>query len=166
MAKSRLVAKVNFELDAFETAIEAALEKVAKDEPVNQDLRQKIMNGSKGAFEAIDALKKHMENLERRENNPKLGDRLRNLKNVFKDKAQLSQDRKKVRDGIADMQAQFVKLRGEMVTALEDFQEYETVVLRQPLQGPKKTPPPVPPRPAQGIAAINPKAPLNKPFSK
>src|SRR5689334_6621496 len=108
MAKSRLVAKVNFELDAFETAIEAALEKVAKDEPVNQDLRQKIMNGSKGAFEAIDALKKHMENLERRENNPKLGDRLRNLKNVFKDKAQLSQDRKKVRDGIADMQAQFV----------------------------------------------------------
>ena len=97
MAKTQLVGAVVNAIKALLAEFAIYNEAAASGEGIENIDLKKMTDAYAAARAALNALGTHLDNLHRRENNPKLGDRLRNLKNVFKDKAQLAAARQAAR---------------------------------------------------------------------
>jgi hypothetical protein len=61
---------------------------------VNPEAGPTLQKHNDALTAAVAAMETHFQNLARRESNPTVGDKLRNLKNVFKDKSALAAQRK------------------------------------------------------------------------
>jgi hypothetical protein len=123
------MAKTQF-IGAVDTAIKALLAEFAvfnaaveKEEGIENIDLKKMVACYTTANAAMKALGAHLDNLYRRENNPKLTDRLRNLKNVFKDKAQLSAARQAARVKFGLME--------QLMESLQEDMQYAVKVVNQ-----------------------------------
>ncbi len=105
MAKSRLMAAVRTHRTELENELDGFIRKCHLGD-VSLDDTSRLMRKLLEFEKAIDDMDAHMQNLHRRENNPKVADRLRNLKNIFKDKQTLSNERTMV-------EAQFGRVKHE-----------------------------------------------------
>lgn len=109
MAKTALYAKIKSDLKALKATYNDMNDRIRCQMDVGEPLRAKL---AKQWFELATAtadMTAHLDNLKRREEKPTVTDKLRNLKNIFKDKAQLSAAR-------ADIQAKFEKLKPKIET--------------------------------------------------
>ena len=129
MAKTRLLNAVSANFASLEHALGEVKDRMDKYEPVTGQDRVRIQETFNATMAAVRAMRAHLADLERRENNPKVTDRLRNLKNVFKDKAELSRKRQEVRDVFAKIEAEIKVAQGQVIDALEGIQ-FETVRLK------------------------------------
>ncbi len=94
MAKTKLLIKVIGELEKLKDIVKHASATMHAGDRVDPVHLKALLDGQYTTLSvAISALDLHFQDLHRRENTPKVTDRLRNLKNVFKDKAALSRQR-------------------------------------------------------------------------
>jgi ribosomal protein S15P/S13E len=99
MAKTKLIIKIGDELDKYKAIFKQAKETINQGKYVDPDATQHALDTQYAVVNAaIHALEEHFKDLHRREGNPKVTDRLRNLKNVFKDKAALANNRRIAED--------------------------------------------------------------------
>ena len=105
MAKTKLMERLNLALGALEGEIEAAQDETkGRLQPVGPETEKRLKQRFEEAEAAAQILQTHLDNLKRREAEPTVKDRIRNLKNVFKDQAELKKRRQEFRDRLAAMQ--------------------------------------------------------------
>jgi DNA repair ATPase RecN len=98
MAKTKLIGAVESAMRDLAAQMDLIDNSFRNFEGIDDSDLNKLSTRYEAAKTAMNALGTHLDNLHRRENNPKLGDRLRNLKNVFKDQQDLSAKRKAIKE--------------------------------------------------------------------
>ncbi len=118
MAKSKLAIQVELRLRELKTT----LKDVEKELEADRHLTPRIKNQMEDQFiafaKASDDLNKHLAKLKEREGGKSVPDRLRNLKNVFKNKEALSQKREQTRHQYEDLEKKIQKYKAGVIAAV------------------------------------------------
>lgn len=114
MAKSALLNAAKAAMKALKTEVQVVDKKFEDFEDIANSDVQKLQARYDAADKAVKELATHMENLEKRENDPKVADRIKNLKNLFKNKAELASRRKNTRDKLKTMQTKLKSINGQI----------------------------------------------------
>lgn len=112
MAKTKLMEKLNIALSALEGELEAGQSECGgKLQPLSKEREGQVKKRFDEVKAAAQLLRAHLDNLKRRETEPTVKDRIRNLKNVFKDQNELKRKRQDFRDRLAQMEQDLEKQR-------------------------------------------------------
>ena len=114
MAKSALLNAAKAAMKALKTEVQVVDKKFEDFEDIANSDVQKLQARYDAADKAVKELATHMENLEKRENDPKVADRIKNLKNLFQNKAELASRRKNTRDKLKTMQTKLKSINGQI----------------------------------------------------
>jgi len=128
MAKTKLWLDLNRALDNLDATLGDVLQKMQCNMMVGEAQRKQLGEQYFALSSAAGAMTTHLGNLERRETSPTVGDRLRNLKNVLKDKEELKQQRKAIRQYFANMKDRIDKLKSQASQALNDIGTHDILV--------------------------------------
>jgi hypothetical protein len=94
MAKSKLMAAVASALDTVEERLQMIKAQIKSGQNIDTSWLPVLQRDLADLDAATGAMETHFKNLAKRENNPSAAEKLKNLKNLFKDKAALAAQRK------------------------------------------------------------------------
>jgi hypothetical protein len=110
MAKSKLSIQLHQALANVKTDLAIIKKTLESDRPLTREQFDHFGKQWDALSRASGAMAHHLENLERREQTPTAADRLRNLKNVFKNKEELKQQRAVTRQWYKNLDAKISQL--------------------------------------------------------
>lgn len=120
MAKSKLSIQLSQALSNVKTTLAGIQKTMEKDKKVKPEEVDKLGNQWDALARASSAMSRHLESLRQRETSPNVPDRLRNLKNIFKNKEELKQQRAVTRQWYENVEKKISKLWAESRQAVHD----------------------------------------------
>jgi hypothetical protein len=110
MAKSKLSIQLHQAFSNVKTDLAHIKKTLESDHPLTREQFEHFGNQWDALARASSAMSRHLVELERRETSPSVPDRLRNLKNVFKNKQELAQQRAVTRQWYKNLDAKISQL--------------------------------------------------------
>jgi uncharacterized coiled-coil DUF342 family protein len=118
MAKSKLCIQVELRLREVKTSLKDVERALEKDQHLTPQVKDKVFNQFKALADAAYVLTNHLDKLKERESHPSVADRLRNAKNIFKNKEELSKKRAEMRHQYEDLGKKIGKYREGVKAAM------------------------------------------------
>lgn len=134
MAKTKMWNDLNQALAVLDGTLNAVQNEIKSMNPITPQLRKDLWDHYTAFSAASGAMKTHLDNLQRREDTPTVTDRLRNLKNFFKDKQQLKQQRATYRTYFNNLQGRIDQLKNDSTTTLNGIEVHNMVAENMALQ--------------------------------
>ena len=118
MAKSKLCIQVELRLRELKTTLKDVERTLEKDQQLTPKTQKIVSDQFMALYNASDALTKHLDKLKDRESHPSVADRLRNAKNLFKSKEELSKKRAEMRHQYEDLGKKVTKYKQGVIAAM------------------------------------------------
>jgi hypothetical protein len=128
MAKSKLWSEVNRTLNELNNTYNEVDQRLKCLMPIDGALKDRLEHQYFAFSNAVGSMSTHLENLKRREEEPTVADRLRNLKNVFKDRNQLKDQRKAIRQYFTNLDPTIKALKADTMIAVNSVDTHNILV--------------------------------------